>query len=658
MSGYADLPSPLSRRTSLSAYGHREIRTYVENAREPQPPRGMARQRGHDGEDLFLELAHDHNQSSADDVRRPLSRSELVKSRLSDNGHRRSTPAEPVLSSSERRPKSSGVIFNRPPSRLGALQYDLHRHVDRYRSLSTAADTVSVAGSGRAYRYTNFPERSSMSPSSRLAERIRSPELPSYGRRRPSFGSTPPQALKDRQGQIPSKAPESPDESPADSSDPKRSLPDSASADSQTADTVWDELDDLKSRIKKLELTGKLPSNTGAATSGQSGERPRTATTAPTTIGSSPKYERKPEVGSKGQQVTEDNTSRPNVANIHPLLHSALANAKPLLNTAMYRTLEATASDALQLAAMTGSAGPQGTAFSAASIINGVTVADRHVRRKADNMCRNLTDLCIALCEGKNEVPSVIASPITIASAKASPTYHHSRSSIGSIDGGQKISNRPMSRLEARRSSMLGLQHAGSVPDSPREKPEDISASEHETTPSQPGDQPREFRRTSRVSSRLLHVRKSRHDDDGGTSGDENLTARPPSRAMTDIGARAKHSGLIRDYASSGQQRSPSLREALVARRVSGAAYEGNRETSRTSLPPSSGESVHRRYADQSTPSVREEEGDGGTDRQSLGIAQPKRRITSLGQFTSRRATGEVPDRAASLSQRRHVVGD
>ncbi|KAJ0292443.1 hypothetical protein CBS470a_002748 [Colletotrichum nupharicola] len=42
--------------------------------------------------------------------------------------------------------------------------------------------------------------------------------------------------------------------------------------------TVWDELDDLKSRIHRLEMTGKLPKISGAVMSRTSDERPPTAT--------------------------------------------------------------------------------------------------------------------------------------------------------------------------------------------------------------------------------------------------------------------------------------------------------------------------------------------------------------------------------------------
>ncbi|KAK5122320.1 hypothetical protein LTR85_004231 [Meristemomyces frigidus] len=644
-----------ARRKSLSALPHSDKRTpsVLGTPRRGREEQDMARQGMGREEDLFLELAQDGEGS---DVRR-LGRGERVASRLSQSGKRRSLPAESMLTSAaERRPRTSGgIVGGRPSSRLEGFPSDLSRHVERYRGTPSRAafnqdDAVSVSGrsvSGRAQRYSALAERSTMPPS-RLGDRMRSPDLPSFGRRRPSFGVGQAQAQNARQSQLSGKTPESQDESPADSSEPKHSPPDSASVDFDTADTVWDELDDLKTRIKKLELTGKLPPNSGAAVSGDSSERPRTATTAPTTIDSSPKHERKPEpeAGVK-QTTTADNVGGSNVANIHPLLHAALAKAKPLLNGPLYRTLEATASDALHLAAMTGSAGPQGTAFSAASIINGVTVSDRHVRRKADTMCRNLTDLCLALCEGKNDVSSVTASPAVLEPVRSSPTIRYSRSSIEPGDGMSRGQNRPMSRLEARRTSILGLQSTSSRDNSPRGAGDDVSASEHEGTSSQSQNPLRELRRASRPSSRLLSARMPRYES---VSGDEDPTIRPPSRAMTDAGNMRTKFGGQRDYNSPGQDNSPTLRNSLAARRADAGAHENNREMSR--VASLSSDTGRRRWTKETTPPVLEEEGTGSDYQPS---SQPKRRITSLGQFSARRST-EMPNRATSLSSRRHVI--
>ena len=637
----------------------------------------MARYGRNKDEDLFLELARDND----DDLPRPSSRHERTASRLSQSGKRRSMPASAALdSSAERRPKSSGNVFPRSSSRLAGFPADLQHHVDRHRdtpSRVAADDTISVTGRSFSGRLNRFSTPADTAPaSSRLAERLRSPDLPSFGRRRPSYGAASVQALKGRQTQPSGKAHDSQDESPADSSEPKRSGPDSASVDSQTADTVWDELDDLKSRIKKLELTGKLPPTSGAAVSGDSSERPRTATTAPTTIDSSPKHERKPEAEAKDSTetksaVNENAVGGPSAANIHPLLHAALAKAKPLLNGPLYRSLEATAADALQLAAMTGSAGPQGTTFSAASIINGVTVSDRHVRRKADTMCRNLTDLTLALCEGKHEAPSVTASPITLEPVRKSPSIRYSRSSLGP-DNASRAGARPLSRLEARRTSILGIPPGGSIAShSPvRDSADEVSASEHELTPSHAPSQQQQLRRTSRTTSRLLSARTQRYSNGGDVSGDdEDPTIRPPSRAMTDVGGfRSRLAGGLshqhKDYSSlSSQQQSggsPGLRDSFAHRRASNSlAFESNGTLQPTQRAPSLNvEAGRRRWVKESTPPVLEEEGGESIEYLPSSSQQPRRRITSLGQFGGVRRTAETPARATSLSQRRQMIAE
>ena len=658
-------PSPAdhTRRKSLPAlpaHVHKDTLEKLENRRQGRAVAHMNRAGKGRNEDLFLELANDR--SGADDGVRPPSRSGRASSRLSFSGKRRSMPSESVLpSTADGRPStSSGQTFgNRPSSRLGNFQSDLQRHVERYRSTPSRAafpadDAISVSSrsrSGRPHRYSVAADNSNFPPV-RVDQQVRSPELPHYGRRRPSFGATPPQPPQTRPSQLSKEQHDTYSESPAESSEPKQSLPDSASVESQT-DTVWDELDDLKSRIKKLELTGKLPAMSGAAVATEANERPRTATTAPTTIDSSPKVEKqekKPDPAPPGADTTVENTvGGTNLANIHPNLHSALAKAKPLLSAPLYRSLEATAADALQLAAMTGSAGPQGTAFSAAAIINGVTASDRHVRRKADTMCRNLTDLCLALCEGKHEAPSILSSPVSLdTSAKNSPAARFGgRSSLGPSDSlNQNGGSRPMSRLEARRTSILGSQGGSSLGNSPIASGEDLSASEQETTPSHL--KVPETRRFSRPGSRLQTTRRQRYED---ASGDEDPTIRSPSRAMTDIG-RGKRTSP-REYSTPQQQRSPSLRDSLTTRRANAAAYEGNREPSRVSSLTSESSGSRRRFLDHSTPPVLEEESNGD-DYQP--VVQPKRRVMSFGTHGSRRATTELPNRATSLNQRRHIV--
>ncbi|KAK4507533.1 hypothetical protein PRZ48_001268 [Zasmidium cellare] len=573
---------------------------------------------------------------------------ESHRSSAHTHAKRRSLP--PDVDIYDRRPSTSGNIYTRPSSRLNTNRSaDLQRHMDQYKSSTTRSsyqlgDAASVSGqssSGRARRYSVVPDRSPLSPT-RLRERLHSPEVPQYGRRRPSFGAPMSNTTSNQLTTL-----ESPEESPAEESEPK--LSESTSAESQPEDNVWDELDELKLRIKELEMKDKVPTVSSAAASGDSSDRPRTATTAPTTIDSSPKHERKREPERKKATPTpplETPSGANALSNIHPPLHTALAKAETLLNASLYRTLEAASNDALQLAAVTGSAGPQGTNFSAASIINGLTVSDRHVRRKVDSMCRNLTELCIALCEGKHEASEMVSSPTSMETARQeSPTFRYSENHAPS----RSASNaRPMSRLDARRSSILGgnsLVPYESI--SPRGSVGDMSATEQE--PLSAKSNPPQLRRVSRAPSGL-RSRIQRQDD---ISGDEETNLRPPSRAMTDIGALRPRSRLATENRSPGAQRTPSLREILASKRNNDAAFEGNRETPRVS----SIGSEHRRrrlFDQQSTPPVVEEE-DGPDDYHTP--SQPRRRVTSLGgQFNSRRSIGDIPGRTSSLHQQRHVI--
>ncbi|TKA24395.1 hypothetical protein B0A50_06715 [Salinomyces thailandicus] len=649
--------SALQRRVHQRTAADIEGRGDNERGRERD---SMARERAGRGEDLFLELAHD----SEDTTARLPSRGDRAASRLSQAGKRRSLPTgadvSNLTSSAERRPTSSGhLLAARAAARRDMLPSDLQSHTHHPRRTPSrdsfdADDALSASGrsySGRPNRFSNLTERSPLSPP-QPGHRLRSPELPSYGRGRPSFGISTQAKNNTRQLQLAAEIAGSQYESPAESSEAKQSQPGS-SAESQGAESVWDELDDLKSRIKKLELTGKLPTTSGAAMSGDSSERPRTATTAPTTINSSPKQDRKPEAENKPSHAGADSNGGSNVSTIHPLLHSALAKARPLLTPTLYRTLEATASDALQLSALTGSAGPQGTTFSAASIINGVTVSDRQVRRKADSMCRNFTDLTLALCEGKHEMATATASPLAVHSMKSSPTIRYSRSSIGASDHLARDSNRPMSRLEARRTSILGLQSPGSNGGSVHESADDLSASELEGTPDPPRDPQRELTRVSRASSRLLAVRPQRYEE---ASGDDDPTIRPLSRAMTDAGHFSnRRSG---QFSSPGQPASSSgLRDSLAARRANASAQASNRQLqSRVSSLTS--EVGRRRWTKETTPPVVEEE--GLADDYTPALSHSRRRVTSLGHFRERKMVGEggMPSRTTSLSSRRHVVAD
>lgn len=176
---------------------------------------------------------------------------------------------------------------------------------------------------------------------------------------------------------------------------PAMGHPEASESSNSTAapSTVWDELDELKSRINRLELTGKLPKTSHAAISRASEERPPTAGTGATTISGSPKR-----AGTAPTEVQSTASSHQS----QPILKSALSKTKPFVSSEVFDAIEAAAADALSLAQIMGTAGQPGPISSGASTIGtggASTVTDRQLRKKADSICRNLTELCLALKE-------------------------------------------------------------------------------------------------------------------------------------------------------------------------------------------------------------------------------------------------------------------
>ncbi len=246
-------------------------------------------------------------------------------------------------------------------------------------------------------RYTGLNSRSTPTTPRVVNSRERSPE--EYGGRRPSVpeATLPPRASY-RQSNLSYSTPRTYNSSPLvsrttdlhDTSETPRAAEGTESTVSTTApSTVWDELDELKSRIHRLELTGKLPPTSGAAMSRASADRPPTATTTITTVSSSPKRGR----GNSISPVEPTAVLEKQPAEAQPLLYAALAKAKSLLMTESYTALESTASDALAISAMMGSSGQPGPISSSQSTVGGPNsgVSDRQVRRKAESMCLSLT---------------------------------------------------------------------------------------------------------------------------------------------------------------------------------------------------------------------------------------------------------------------------
>ncbi|KAL4980352.1 hypothetical protein BDW66DRAFT_54385 [Aspergillus desertorum] len=290
--------------------------------------------------------------------------------------------------------------------------------------------------------------------------------------------------------------------------------------------TVWDELEDLKSRIKKLELTGKLPPSSQEAMFSPSGDRPRTATTTVTTMSSSPRH-RRTSVSGASDTVTAQNP-------VHPLLQSALAKVRSVVNKEVYAALEATATDAMALSHLLGTGQtPSGNV----SMVNGYGPTERQSRRKADSVCRGLTELCLALSDehGIKQQPSGdaafrISQSNTVDEGTVTPTTLSYRESLNQDpeENARRQSSglRTSSRLEARRASVA---NHGDLYPSPGNTGQGTKLAHLPNAPATPAT-------ASRLSRLSVSMRTK------GSQEDEPYDYRNPhtrsvSRSMTDIAA-------------------------------------------------------------------------------------------------------------------------
>ncbi|KIX02010.1 uncharacterized protein Z518_07949 [Rhinocladiella mackenziei CBS 650.93] len=278
--------------------------------------------------------------------------------------------------------------------------------------------------------------------------------------------------------------------------------------------TVWDELDDLKSRIRKLELTGKIPPSSAAAMN--TSDRPKTATTAATTMSSSPKH--KP-AAAQLQSAIEGIPST-----VHPNLHEALGNAKAVVSNDVYQKLQATAQDALQLSMMMNPEGYTGTG----STIGPSSVSERQVRRRTESMCRSLTELAIAILADSKTAPSSGARPTSRDAHPPAPTSLRSRRFSNEPNDRPPVTSRVQSRLESRRTSIpLGttLNSQATTPENTYQTPPTALPQIQTTSSSRLGR-----------SSALMRSRRTPGYLDGTTDDEESSpSVRPVSRAMTEV---------------------------------------------------------------------------------------------------------------------------
>ncbi|ORY70123.1 uncharacterized protein BCR38DRAFT_326911, partial [Pseudomassariella vexata] len=405
-----------------------------------------------------------------------------------------------------------------------------------------------------------------------------------------------------------------------------------SSASTAAPSTVWDELDDMKSRIHRLELTGKLPATSGAAISRATEERPPTATTNATTMSASPKRGS----GSAVQQTDVVSTASSQREG-HPILQSALNKSKPFLGSDIYSALETAATDALALAAMIGPAGQPGPISSGASNIgSGGNITDRQLRRKADSICRSLTELCLALSETAAQIkqqqeparastpdpksePDLEASPTITRFSGLAAQRRSSAALIERSPAALTTSPRTLTRLEEKRNSMMfntlpspSSRYGANIPPTPErsarktslmvsrtrravtEEPEDqVGRQTTMLRTRRAGTEEPEEPPSGRKSS-LLRTRRAAADFDD----EETIRFRGPARAATEAAA-TKPAGS-REYNS--HMPLPSIEtnsltsSALPRRRVASSIL-----STRLVQPSTTSGLPGRRYFDRST---------------------------------------------------------
>ncbi|KAL4873331.1 hypothetical protein BDV12DRAFT_100521 [Aspergillus spectabilis] len=476
-------------------------------------------------EDLFLNIAR-----SDSGRRESLGRSELRRSRLrmSGNGFRSSTSrvSSDLTPSPDQLPRPNTLESplhpnpqnDSPSTRYSSLPY----------SYSASAHPLDEAGRSPLPNFASSSRSTVGLPRSRLSRA--SPENEPNPERRSSlhdsraFRHSTLSTIRSSRQVSGSEATEKP------RYDVDRTRQDGTESTLSTTapSTVWDELEDLKSRIKKLELTGKLPPSSQEAITSASGERPRTATTTVTTMSSSPRH-RRTSVSGESDTITIPNL-------VHPLLQSALVKVSSVVNKDVYTALEATATDAMALSQLLATGK---TPSGGVSVVNGYGSSERHSRRKADSVCRSLTELCLALSDeqhSKQQSPSGDAAFRMSQSngtdeGTITPTVSYRKSMSQEPEelvARRQSAPRATSRLEARRASLANH--------SDRPLPDNFG--QNNKLAQSPGS-PATATRLSRLSVSMRAKRFQEEELDEHQSPH----SRSISRSMTDIGAASSTQG-------------------------------------------------------------------------------------------------------------------
>jgi hypothetical protein len=545
--------------------------------------------------------------------------------------------------SREQQPQSSNNTIEEPVRTQSGRQTSLKPSPITPRTLAFH-DSQSEVGSAYSRRRSSITESNGGLPS--RASQLRNANV-GYGQGR-TYNSSP----------LAARAMDTPSHHPGESNHGVEGTESSAST--AAPSMIWDELDDLKSRIHRLELTGKPPATSAAAMSRVSDERPATAVTNATTMSASPKRGAAPNAP---QADASSTTSSQREA--QPILLSALSKTKGIVSPDVYTAIESAANDALALASMMGAPGQPGPISSGASKIGGGgSVTDRQLRRKAESICRSLTELCLALTEDApvKSTQVVLAAPrekevVTSPTTTKLITLPSQRRPAALNDQTMARLNqtpRAPSSLEQRRNTLLGSTPLASprfaaLPGTPTDgvgrKSSLLVARSRRAGTEEPEEQP------GRKSSLLLRSRRAgtEEPDEGrktslllrgrrGTNDDEDneLKFRAPSRAVTEVNSLRP---LPRNYASAAEPETNGAGSSALPRRRLVPSSLNSRLIAPAS-PAASLPASGRRFLDRSTP-----------ERDTSSVAEKLAEDRGQRQFSLSQTA--MLNRTDSLSRRR-----
>lgn len=206
----------------------------------------------------------------------------------------------------------------------------------------------------------------------------------------------------------------------------------------------------------------------------------------------------------------------------------------------VYKALESSVKDALEMSTMASSLGiSDGTSVAGSALNLDDSSAEKRMRRKADNLCRSLTELCIALCEVQQASSPILQAKLAarrgsqdVVPAMPSPEVEYSplynlEERRQRLDRGQssslRNSNRPVDSTSLRLTSSTYQ----------RTTPRYLESRDSPSVDADPTRRPLNRTYTSLLQHEPPHPSTYDQYDDADEDFEHDPTVRIPSRAMT-----------------------------------------------------------------------------------------------------------------------------